>query len=107
MRPRTTVRTVVLVGVVVALLLAGVVSFYASSSPDGLEHVAAGLGFADTAGEHASSASPLADYGIAGVDSDRLSGGLAGIIGVVVVGVLMFGLTRLLHRRGTGSSEED
>ena len=107
MKSRVSLKAVVLVGVVVALLLAGVVSFYASSSPDGLEHVAAGLGFADTAGEHASSGSPLADYGLAGVGSDRLSGGLAGIIGVAVVGVLMFGLTRLLHRRDSGSSEED
>lgn len=107
MKSPITVRTVVLVGIGVALLLAGVVSFYASSSPDGLEHVAAGLGFADTAGEHASSGSPLADYGLAGIASERLSGGLAGIIGVVVVGVLMFGLTRLLHRRDSRSSEED
>lgn len=105
MRSRISTRTVVVTGLVVALLLAGVVSFYASASPDGLERVAEGLGFAGTAGEHASSGSPLADYGVAGIEGARLSGGLAGVIGVVVVGLVMFLLTRLLRRRS--ASRED
>lgn len=105
MRSRISTRTVVVTGLVVALLLASLVSFYASASPDGLERVAEGLGFAATAGEHASSGSPLADYGLAGIEDARLSGGLAGAIGVVVVGLVMFLLTRLLRRRS--ASRED
>lgn len=104
MKRRISTRAVITAGVVVALLLAAVVSFYASGSPDGLERVAKSLGFAGTAGEHATGSSPLADYGVAGVGSDRLSGGLAGVIGVVVVGVIMYGLTRLLRR--SHSSED-
>ena len=38
-----------------ALVLAAVVSFYASSSPDGLEKVAGEIGFAESAKEHANS----------------------------------------------------
>ncbi|MFD4373989.1 energy-coupling factor ABC transporter permease [Streptomyces sp. NPDC058486] len=71
-------------GVVTALVLAGVVSFYASASPDGLEKVAADQGIDAKAEEyeHATADSPLADYGVKGVESARLSGGLAGVIGV-------------------------
>lgn len=77
-------RKVWIGGVVTALVLAGVVSFYASASPDGLEKVAADQGIDAKAEEyeHATADSPLADYGVKGVESARLSGGLAGVIGV-------------------------
>ena len=67
---------------VTALLLAGFVSFYASASPDGLEKVAADKGIDRNVEEHAAADSPLADYGIKGIEAPRLSGGLAGVIGV-------------------------
>lgn len=106
MKHRISTRVVVLAGLAVALLLAAVVSYYASASPDGLERVAENLGFAGTAGEHAAGDSPLADYGVSGIGDARLSGGLAGIIGISVVGIVMYGLTRLL-RRGDADSTED
>lgn len=71
-------------GVVTALVLAGFVSFYASASPDGLEKVAADQGIDAKVEEHAAAGSPLADYGVKDVDDARLSGGLAGAIGVGV-----------------------
>ncbi|MFE1548851.1 energy-coupling factor ABC transporter permease [Streptomyces sp. NPDC058718] len=71
-------------GVVTALVLAGFVSFYASASPDGLEKVAADKGIDAKVEEHAAAGSPLADYGVKDVDNARLSGGLAGAIGVGV-----------------------
>lgn len=106
MKQRISTRAVVLAGVTIALLLAAVVSYYASGSPDGLERVAENLGFAGTADEHAAGNSPLADYGVSGIGDARLSGGLAGIIGISVVGIVMYGLTRLL-RRGDADSTED
>ncbi|MEU2118648.1 energy-coupling factor ABC transporter permease [Streptomyces sp. NPDC016459] len=69
-------------GVVTALVLAGFVSYYASASPDGLEKVAADKGFDAAAEEHAAAGSPLADYGVKGIETERLAGGLAGVIGV-------------------------
>ncbi|MFD3727923.1 energy-coupling factor ABC transporter permease [Streptomyces sp. NPDC058671] len=69
-------------GVLTALVLAGFVSFYASASPDGLEKVAADKGFDAAAEEHAAAGSPLADYGVKGIETERLAGGLAGVIGV-------------------------
>ncbi|MEV7278044.1 energy-coupling factor ABC transporter permease [Streptomyces sp. NPDC093111] len=69
-------------GVVTALVLAGFVSFYASASPDGLEKVAADKGIDSKVQPHAAADSPLADYGVKDVGDARLSGGLAGVIGV-------------------------
>lgn len=92
-------------GLGVCLLLAGVVSVWASGNPDGLEFVAERLGFGGTAGEHAAGDSPFADYGTSGVDDPRLSGGLAGVVGVLVVAVVAFGLMHLLRRRSTGDDD--
>ena len=55
MRQRVSTRTLVVAGLAVCLLLAAVVSAWASGHPDGLEHVAETLGFADSAGDHAAS----------------------------------------------------
>ncbi len=60
-------RRFAVIAVVVSLLLAGVLSWYASSSPDGLEHVAQTTGFGQTAQEHATAGGPLADYETKGV----------------------------------------
>lgn len=96
-RPST--RALLLVGIAVTLVLAGVVAFYASSSPDGLNRVASDLGFAGAARDPATSTSPLSDYAVRGVASERLSSGLAGVLGVLVVGALMTGLLLVLRRR--------
>ena len=92
-------RTLLVVGVAVALLLAGVASFYASANPDGLEYVAEQTGFLDTADEHGAADGPLADYGTEGVDNERLSGGVAGVVGSLVVLVLAGGLAFAVRRR--------
>lgn len=92
-------RTLFLALLVASLLIAGVASFYASSHPDGLEYVAEKTGFLDSAEDSATADSPLADYGVEGVDNERLSGGLAGVIGCVVVLALAGGLFLLLRRR--------
>ncbi len=96
---RVSTRGLVVTGLLVTLFLAGVASFYASSHPDGLEYVAEKTGFSSTAKDHASADSPFADYATQGVSDQRLSGGLAGVAGVVVVGVLFGGLTWALRRR--------
>lgn len=93
------------IGLTVALLLSGVVSFYASSSPDGLEWVAEQKGFIDAATEHAASLySPFVDYQVAGLSDARLSGGLAGIFGTLVVLGVGMGLMWLLGRSKTTKS---
>ncbi|CAM3591012.1 PDGLE domain-containing protein [Nocardioides zeicaulis] len=83
----------------VSLLVAGVVSFYASSHPDGLNYVAEKTGFIDAEKPHASSDSPFAGYATKGVEDDRLSGGIAGVVGVLVMLALSTGLFWVLRRR--------
>ncbi|MEU9380392.1 energy-coupling factor ABC transporter permease [Streptomyces sp. NPDC048279] len=101
---RTSRRTLWITGLVTSLLLAGFVSFYASANPDGLEKVAHDKGIDVKAEEHASAGSPLADYGVKDVSDARLSGGLAGVIGVgvtVVAGSAVFWAVR--RRRGAAA----
>jgi len=85
-------------GFSLSIFLAVVVSFYASSSPDGLEKVAEDIGFIETAKESANADGVLADYGVKGVENPRLSTGAAGAIGVVatagVSAVLFLSLRR-------------
>jgi cobalt/nickel transport protein len=88
----------VAVGLAVSLVLAGGVSYYASSHPDGLEKVAGDVGFLDSAKESAVEDSPLAGYGVAGVENERISGGLAGVIGVASTAAISFGLFYGLRR---------
>jgi cobalt/nickel transport protein len=105
MKVRT--KALVAAGVLVALLLAGVVSFYASASPDGLNKVAEDHGFSDTAKDSATSGSPFADYGTKGVGNERLSGGIAGVVGVIVVLGLGTGVAYAVRRRKRSADGAD
>lgn len=88
-----------LVFLLVTIGLAGIVSFYASSSPDGLEKVAEDVGFIETAKDHSLDNSALADYGVAGIENERLSVGIAGIIGVIATGLLMYLIIKFISRK--------
>jgi cobalt/nickel transport system permease protein len=95
-------RKVWAIGLVTSLVLAGFVSFYASANPDGLEKVAHDQGIDSRTEKHATAESPLADYGVKDVEDARLSGGLAGVIGVgvtVLAGSTVFWAVR--RRRTT------
>jgi cobalt/nickel transport protein len=96
----------------VALLVAGGLSYFASSDPDGLDTVTLhgcdvvetdvgeqldGSCIAQNADDHALATSPLADYSVGGGDGTV---GVAGVIGVVVTLVVAGGLFWLLRRRG-------
>lgn len=95
---------------VVTLVIAGGVSYLASSSPDGLDSATlqgcevittadgeelTGECIAQHADEHALAGSPLADYAVGGRDG---TGGLAGILGVVVTVAIAGGAFWLIAR---------
>ena len=86
-------------GLLVSLVLAGFVSFYASSHPDGLEKVAEEIGFIETAEDPATAGSALADYGVAGVENERASVGVAGVIGVAATGIVATSFFLYLGKR--------
>lgn len=91
-------------GLAATVICAGVVSFYASASPDGLEKVAADNGIDEQVEEHAAAESPLADYGIAGVSDARLGGGLAGVIGASATLAAGSGVFLAVRRRRTDAA---
>ncbi|MFV2102829.1 PDGLE domain-containing protein [Micromonospora sp. LOL_024] len=98
-------------GLLVALLLAGVVSSFASSHPDGLDSslrdgctfdaddkITGGSCPAQEEQEH-EIGGPLADYGISGLDNDLLSTGLSGGLGVLLTFAVAGGAFWLVRRR--------
>ena len=86
--------TFVVIGLLVCLVIAGGVSFFASSAPDGLEKVAEDTGFIDSAQDNPNAEMALADYG----DVGGIPVGVAGIIGVIIMIVVSFGLFWILAR---------
>jgi cobalt/nickel transport protein len=103
-------RIFLLTGLLVALLLAGVVSSFASSSPDGLDsaarkgctfdaqgNITGGDCLARRETDNQTAHSPLAHYGIRGLDGP-LSTGLAGAIGVLLTFGVGYGVFRLVRR---------
>lgn len=82
-RPST--KVVLLAVLLVAVVLAGVVSRFADASPDGLAKVSQDHGFAHTEQTHGS----LFDG----------YGSVTGVVGVVVVLLVAGGVAYLVHRR--------
>ncbi|MFI8996106.1 energy-coupling factor ABC transporter permease [Streptomyces sp. NPDC053542] len=103
-------KRVWLAGVAAALVCAGGVSYYASASPDGLEKVAQDQGIDKKAKDHAAKDSPLADYNVKDITDARLSGGLAGVIGVgatLAVGTGVFVVVRRRRDAGETAATDD
>jgi hypothetical protein len=86
MSSKVSTRVLVVVGVAVALLIAGVVSRFASSDPDGLTKVSEDHGFAGAGTSH----DGLLSYG-----------GVSGLVGAVVVLAVVGVTVYLLRRRRT------
>lgn len=94
----------ILLGLAVSVVVAMLLSQFASSSPDGLEYVADDQGFAETAADHPLVDSPLADYGSGVADSEWLGTAVAGLIGVALTFAAGYGLFSVSRRRKPGTS---
>lgn len=97
-----------------ALVVAGLLSYFASGSPDGLDSVAlsgceldengepvGGRCIAQSHEEHALADSPLADYAVNGTEGTV---GIAGVLGVIATLAVAGGLFWLLRRPGARNS---
>lgn len=102
-RRRISTRVFTLWALGFALLLACVVSLWASSYPDGLEFVAGSTGFLDAGQDSAVAGSPLADYQVAWIANPWLSVALAGFVGCAVT----FGLAWLVGRAAKRPATDD
>ena len=91
-------RAFVVVGVLVALVLAFFVSPMASKSPDGLNKVAADHSIDANAKSSAASKSPTANYEVKGIGNKSLSKGISGVIGVLLTLVLGWALFASMKR---------
>ena len=121
-QPRVRRRHFLIGFAVVALLIAGLLSYVASSSPDGLDSATqqgcqtvtvngveelTGTCIAQHATDHAMSSSPLAEYAVKGA---QYTNGIAGIIGVLVtlaVAVGAFWLIARARRTGVAAAQAD
>jgi cobalt/nickel transport protein len=91
------------IGLAIALAVGALLSLAASSSPDGLERVAADKGFLTRAAEIPLLRSPFPEYLFPGIADPRLAAGLAGFLGTLVLFGLGYGVgwaLRLGRRRG-------
>lgn len=101
---RKNIKIFIMAGLLLAAGLALLVSPFASGSPDGLSKVSIDKGFDKSTTDHSLEDSPVAGYGVEGVDNERVSKGLSGLIGVL----LTFGLGLALFagiRAARGRSE--
>jgi len=95
-------RNTLLVGLASAILVGGIVSYFASPYPDGLEKTQAGLG-ADTPRHGGVEAPPVVfnEYSLAWLGEGFWANAAAGVAGALMVLVILLGVGRLLRRRRT------
>jgi cobalt/nickel transport system permease protein len=92
-------RATVVVGAVLAVVLAFGVAPFANPNPDGLERVAIDLGFEETAAEEHAIGGPLADYVVEGLGENPISVGIAGVVGALIVAGVAWLIARAVRRR--------
>ena len=97
-------------GLGIALIMGGVISLFASSSPDGLERFSIDLfGGEEELEKHTGEGvieSPMPDYVIPGIENETLAASLAGIIGVFAVFILVIALSMLLKNKNRNNKNK-
>ena len=100
---RLRTRAFTTLALAVAVGLATGLSPYASSSPDGLERVAADTGFLGDGRLHTvQNHSPIADYAFPGIADPRVATGVAGFVGTLGVFAIAFAIAWALRRSRRG-----
>jgi len=85
---------------IVALLMAGALSLFASPEPDGLERVAEDHEFIEHGEGREVIQSPFPDYVVPGFGESPVGASLAGLVGTVLVFGLVFLAGRALAKKG-------
>ena len=101
---RVDLKRFVIVALVISVILAVFVSPFASSSLDGLEKVAEKHGFLERGENSVWGYFPIADYLFPGIKNEGVATGLAGLIGVIVVFGVGYGLLVVVKKIAFGRS---
>jgi len=91
-------KQLIIIGLVVAIIIAVLAPFLASSNPDGLESVTERI-LPQGVSDEAIHESPMPDYIIPSLGEDPISGSIAIVIGVIIVFALAYGLGYILKKR--------
>jgi len=84
--------------VIIIFLIAGLLSQFASSYPDGLERVAEDVGFIKWAKENILPA-PIDGYSVDAVSNEGMSTGLAGIIGLILTFSIVYIIGKVVSKK--------
>lgn len=93
-------RREIIIGLLIALAVAGLISLFASNYPDGLERVAMDKGFSHRGEIEPMVKAPLAGYLVPEIPSEKLAAALAGIFGTLIVFFLGYRLAHRLRKKG-------
>jgi cobalt/nickel transport system permease protein len=93
------IGAIVAYSLIITIVIALFVSPFASTWPDGLERVAAALGFGQKAVVSTAQSSPLADYKFPGLSSPIAATAIAGLFGTIASFVFAIVLARLIGPR--------
>ncbi|MGB9814026.1 MAG: PDGLE domain-containing protein [Thermovenabulum sp.] len=83
---------------IASLIVAALLSPFASSFPDGLERVSQDLGIEEK-GVNEFFTTPFSDYRVSYIKNDFFSTAISGIIGTITVFALSYGLGHIIARK--------
>lgn len=89
----------ILIGLAMAVLIALLVSPFASPWPDGLERVAKDLGFLEKGEGPPAFAAPVPDYSFPGIRNKDWATSFAGLAGTLAMFVIGWGVAILLRKQ--------
>ena len=89
-------RNLIIGGLIIALVIAVLAPFLASSNPDGLESTAGSLEVPES---EAAYTAPLPDYALPGMEDNPLGGVVALVVGTILVLLVVLGLATLIGKR--------
>ncbi len=97
-------RNLIIGGLIIALIIAIIAPFLASSNPDGLESTAESLEVPES---EPAFQSPLPDYAIPGMEDNPLGGVVSLVIGTIVVLLVMLGIATIFSKKSTKNNNNN
>jgi cobalt/nickel transport protein len=100
-------RNLIIGGLAIALIIAILAPFLASTNPDGLDSTAESLEVPES---EAAFQSPLPDYALPGMEDNPLGGVISLVVGTILVLLVALGLAKLISKKNNkenGNGQEE